>query len=447
MGVRIRLRWRLESRGCHVVAWLGLWLGCAGLSSGAAPNAERFVAAAWSDPLQARGVVQRFHSQPPWAFDGDAISVGRNPTLRFAHGRLYAVSDADGSITAIDCSSWSVAQVYSLGAQSYPLDIAVVSPTLAYVTTGVSTALLRLDLGTGALKEALNFDRLAHPGGTLLAGMMAIDAGRLFVQIARFDALAAASAQTADPTAYLAVVDIASEEFVDADPNQVGSQAIALLGTYPKYKMSLLRDTRRLYVSASGAYFDDGGLEEVDLDALASLGLVIAEVDGNTASDLGSFVMVALDRGFLVSSTGFAPSSHLARFSLAGGALPEELWVTVDYRVPSMIHDPQSDTIFVPDGGFANGVWVFGADTGERGGGSLIPLGGRATDVELLCQPTASCDCAVGYSCEAVPAASSISTALLSLFLMLAAAATLRSILRNGFSRQARDVRQSAGTS
>jgi hypothetical protein len=243
------------------------------------------------------------------------------------------------------------------------------------------------------------------------------------------------------------VVDIASEEFVDADPIQAGTQAIALLGTYPKYKMSVLRDTRRLYISASGAFFDDGGLEEVDLDALASLGLVIAEADGNTASDLGSFVMVALDRGFLVSSTDFAPSSHLARFSLAGGVMQEELWVTVPYRAPSMVYDPQSDTIFVPDGGFANGVWVFGADAGEGLGRGPIPLGGPATDVELLCQPTASCDCAVGYSCEAVPAASRISAALLVLGLMLAAAAMLRTILRNDSPRQARDVPQFAGES
>jgi len=46
--------------------------------------------------------------------------------------------------------------------------------------------------------------------------MMAIDTGRLIVQIARFDAPAAALA--ADPTGYLAVVDIATEQLVDVDP-------------------------------------------------------------------------------------------------------------------------------------------------------------------------------------------------------------------------------------
>ena len=43
-----------------------------------------------------------------------------------------------------------MARVYAAGAQSQPLDIAVVSPETAYVTTRSSTQLLRLNLDTGA---------------------------------------------------------------------------------------------------------------------------------------------------------------------------------------------------------------------------------------------------------------------------------------------------------
>ena len=424
MQIRIRFGWRPRLRGRQTIASVGVLLVCGGFSGGtSSAAAERFVAVAWSDSEQARGVVQRFQSEPPWAFDGDAIVVGGKTTLRVAGNRLYAVSGADGTITAIDGGTWSVAQIYAIGAQSQPLDIAVVSPETAYVTTSTSTQLLRLNLDTGAVQHVLDIAGFVNPGGVLTAGMMEVDAGRLLIQVTRFESLAAGAAGAADPTGYLAVVDIASEQLVDVDPIQEGIQAIALQGTYPKYKMNLLRDTRRLYLSASGAFFDAGGLEEVDVGALASLRLVIAEADGNTAADLGSFVMVAPDRGFLVSSTDFAPSSHLARFSLAGGVQPEELFVTVPYRVPTMVHDPQTHTIFIPDGGRANGVWVFDADSGELLNLDPLPLGGPATDIELLCDPEQSCDCAVGFSCEAVPASSNRGLAVLCLSLLVAGVA------------------------
>jgi len=422
MQFRLRSDRLIRPRGTRRLAAVGLLLAC-GSFPGGTPEAaaERFVAIAWTDARLGGGWVQRFQSQSPWAFDADAIGVGGDATLRFAGSRLYALSGTDGSITAIDCASWSVAQSYALGALGVPLDIAVVSPDTAYLTARDSSQLLRLNLGTGAVEQVLDLAGFANPGGLLTAGMMAVDAGRLIVQVSRFPP-DAADASAADATGYLAVVDIASEQMVDVDPTQEGIQAIALQGTFPKYKMNLLRDARRLYLSASGAYFDEGGLEEVDLDALTSLGLVIAEADGNTAADLGSFVMVAPDRGFLVSSTDFAPSSHLSRFSLLGGVQLEELFVTVDYRVPTMVHDPQTHTIFVPDGGTTHSYSIFDADSGERLNRDPLLLGGPATDIALLCDPEQDCDCAVGFSCAAVPTASHRAIAALCALLMLVGA-------------------------
>jgi len=418
MSLGIRFHPRHPSHRRPILAMAGLLGGCAILVGAACTAAaERFVAIAWNDSQQGGAFVQRFGTESPWAFNGDAIAVGGSPTLRIAGDRLYAVSYQDGRVTAIDCTSWSAVRDYDVGPQSHPLDIAVVSPEIAYLTRSDSTELLRLNLDTGVVEHALDLAGFTNPGGVLAAGMMAIDAGRLIVQVSRFDAPAVVAA--VDPTGYLAVVDIATEQLVDVDPVTPGIQAIALQGTFAKYKMNVLRDPRRLYVSASGAYFDEGGLEAVDLDALASLGLVVAESDGTTGADLGSFVMVAPDRGFLVSSTDFVASSHLAHFSLTGGALPEELFVTVDYRVPTMVHDPQTHTFFVPDGGTTNAYYVFDADTGEQLNHDLPRLGGRAADIELLCDPELSCDCAVGYACQAVPAASEPGRALLVFALVL----------------------------
>jgi len=410
---------RPRLRGRQLIASATLLLACSSFPAGApSAGAARFVAIAWSDFQQGHGFVQRFATEAPWAFDAGAIAVGGSPSLRFAGNRLYAVGGADGSVAAIDCQSWSVARVYLLGAQSQLLDIAVVGSQVAYLTTRDSTQLLRLNLATGIAQQALDVAGFENPGGILAAGMMAVDAGRLIVQVSRFESSATDAGSAVGPTGYLAVVDIASGQLVDVDPIQPGIQAIALQGTFPKYKMKLLRDPRRLYLSASGEYFDEGGLEEVDLDALASLGLVIAEADGNTAADLGSFAMVAPDRGFLVSSTDFAPSSHLSRFSFTGGVQLEELFVTVDYRVPTMVHDPQTHTVFVPDGGTTNAYSIFDADTGERLNRDPLLLGGPATDIELLCDPEQSCDCAVGYGCTPVPAFSNRGLALLCLALI-----------------------------
>jgi hypothetical protein len=420
MQFRIRSSQRAQLRGRRIIAAAILLLASGSVPAATSKAAaERFVAIAWSDTLSGRASIQRFQTQSPWAFNGESIIVGGKTTLRFAGEHLYAVSEIDGTVTAIDGASWSVAEVYALGAQSQPLDIAIASPDTAYLTMRDSTQLLRLNLDTGATQNALDVAGFTNPGGLLTAGMMAVDAGRLFIQVSRVEAASANVADAVDPTGYLAVVDIASEQLVDVDPIQEGVQAIALQGTFPKYKMNLLRDQRRLYLSASGAFFDEGGLDEVDLDALTSLGLVIAEADGNTAADLGSFAMVAADRGFLVSSTDFAPSSHLARFSLTRGVEIEELFVTVDYRVPTMVHDPPTRTLFVPDGGLANAYWIFDVDTGEQLNGGPLLLGGPATDIALLCDPQQSCDCAIGYSCEAVPTFSNRGFAMLCVSLML----------------------------
>ncbi|HXV37552.1 MAG TPA: hypothetical protein VEC18_10400, partial [Myxococcota bacterium] len=261
----MRIRRRRTSWLAPTLVALIACAALAGEAAAATSDAQRFVAVGWSDPVEPRGWVQRFATREPWAFDGDAIPVGRNPTLRFAGGRLYAVSDLDATIVEIDCTSWSATRSYTLRAGSEPLDIAVVAPPLAYVTTRSSSSLLALDLETGAVRSALDFAELDLPIGALLVpGMMAIDAGRLFVQLSRFDALAVDAPGAAEPSGFVAVVDVATEKLVDADPQQAGTQAIALQGTFPKYKMSLLRDERRLYLSASGAFFDEGGLEAID---------------------------------------------------------------------------------------------------------------------------------------------------------------------------------------
>jgi len=198
------------------------------LSATCAAQAAPDVAVAWNDGSTQRGVVRGMSSLSPWLFETPPIEIGRDVVLRFARGTLHAVSRAEGSISAINPDSWTVTRTYQLGPASQPEDIAVVSAEVAYVTRAAATHLLRLDLSSGAATEVVDLSGFADPDGVPDLGMMAAFDGRLFVQVRRL-----ASGLAPVPPALLAVVDVATEELVDVDPNSPGTQAIELAGTAP----------------------------------------------------------------------------------------------------------------------------------------------------------------------------------------------------------------------
>jgi hypothetical protein len=231
------------------------------------------------------------------------------------------------------------------------------------------------------VQEGVNLAIFADNDGIPEQGTMAVHDGRLFIQIQRvnFDDPAPF------PQPYVAVVDLDSEQLIDVDPGRDGVQAIELAGTFPKTKMQVVEPMRKLFVSATGAFFDAGGIEVIDLDNLQSEGLAIREADDFTGADLGPFVMVGPDRGFLAYSTDLLLSSHLHQFSLAGGVDPTELAVALDYFSPAIEFDPGTNTVFFPVGGSVeNGLHVFDAHTGAMLNRQLIPTSGPPTDLIVL---------------------------------------------------------------
>jgi hypothetical protein len=363
---------------------LACWATCA------AP-ASADVAVAWNDERAQRGVVQRMSSLPPWQFETPPIEVGGNVRLRFAHGVLYAVSRAEATISAIDPESWTVTRTYEIGRTNLPDDIALVSAGLAYITRPAATHLLRLDLSTGETADVVDLSVFADGDGVPDLGTLAQVEGRLFVQVRRL-------AGGADPVgpALLAVVDATSGEVVDVDRGAPGLQAIELSGTYPKMKMQALPASRRLFVSATGVFHDEGGLEVIDIDALASLGVFIPELSPRTGPEIGAFAMTRRRSGYVVFSTDFLTSSHLQGFSLSGGVdAPPDLVTTLDYFVPAIVHDPRSDVLFFPvrgeQSGRGHGVHVLDAGTGARLTTEPVGTGAPPTDLELLCADAEAC--------------------------------------------------------
>jgi hypothetical protein len=209
-------------------------------------------------------------------------------------------------------------------------------------------------------------------------GNLLVHEGRLFVQVRRRDANGAFV-----PPAMLAVVDLASEALVDADPARDGVQAIELAGTSPKMAMQVIGDPPKLFVSATGGFFDAGGLERVDLATLRSEGLVIAEADGEVGADLGAFVMTSPSEGVLVFSTDLLLSSHLLPFSIPDGVAAGPEWiVSLDYFAPALAYDPATARLYYPHNGAGDtGVHVFDAATGARLTPSASPTPGPPADL------------------------------------------------------------------
>lgn len=353
----------------------------------------RGLAVAWNDGAKGPGMLRIMSTRPPWDFTTPPLEIGRDPVLRYANGRLYAVSEAEDTITVVDPDAWTIERVHLLAEGSEPADIAVANAGTAYITRRLATHLLRLDLSSGAFSEVVDLGVFADADGVPDLGMTAVHEGRLFVQIRRINP----SAQEGFlRPAYLVVVDMATEEIIDVDPATPGVQAIELAGTFPKFKMQVVGATRRLFVGATGGAFDEGGIEVVDLDALRSLGMVIREADGLTGADLGPFVMVAPERGYLVYTTDWTISSHLQGFSLSGGVDPlPAVYTAVDYLASILEYDAQGNQFFFPNNSVNSGIHVFDADTGAQGTRDPVPTSGLPMDFVLICP----CDGGLGCDC------------------------------------------------
>jgi hypothetical protein len=356
-----------------------LLLVVASLAGIAGDAHARALAVAWNDDESGRGGLAAMRVVPPWDFVTPVIEIGLDAVLHARDDAIYALSPRDGSITAVDIRSWTVLRTYELGAGSEPQDIAVVPGRKAYVSRAGATRLLRLDLDTGAATEVVDLAPFADADGLPDLARIAVHRGRLFVQLRRIDSEDPLAARPA-----LAVVDIATERVVDADPGTPGVQAIALEGTAPRFRMQIFWRTRELLLSSTGGFFDQGGIEVIDLPDLESKGLLIAEADGNVGADLGAFVRVDRDRGFLTYSTDLLLSSHLHEFTFAGDVGPE-LHVALDYFTPALVHDRPTDVLFAPDGNFGStGVRAFEADGGRELTTVATPTSGPPSDLLLL---------------------------------------------------------------
>lgn len=420
---------RGSARGGRGRITAGVWWLCSfvlvAVAAGAqAASGPRIVAAAVNESGTGNGQVVGVRAVAPWDVVKPAIGVGPNATLRSAYGRVYAVSRTNETVSVIDAHTWTLLQVVPTGADSEPIDIAIVDPDTAYVTRRGATQLLRVDLNTWATTAVADLSPLADADGIPEMTYLLAHDGNLLIQLERFS--------DGEPFGFippttLAVVDLASETLVDLDPGTAGTQGIELDGTAAKHKMQIVPSTDTLYVSASGTFFDAGGLEAVDLVTLQTNGLILQEAKGRIGADLGSFVLTRPTVGYLVFSTDLIQSSHLVDFTTAGVVNSDsEIISIVEYRAPTILHDTTSDTIFLPQGVIgANGVHVFAAADATPLTSTPAPLPGLPTDLTLVCDAAIACGdpaCPETASCTSVPAFGAATRTLLALLVVVGGA-------------------------
>jgi hypothetical protein len=333
------------------------------------------VVVAWDESHAGPSWVRAIEAAAPWSHATPALATDSQAVGHVAGGRVYHLSTFTGRLLVIDADTWTVTHTHDFGAAIEPRDLTVVDATTAYLARAKATHLARVDLQTGALTDVVDLGPFADADGFPEMERMIAFQGRLYVQLRRTDF----SPEPDPPVApQIAVVDLATEQLVDADPVAPGVQAITLQGTAPRFAMQVLPTARRLLVSATGAFHDGGGFEMIDLDTLQSLGLVVSELEDDVGADLGAFRMFTEEAGYLVFSTDLLLSSHLHRFTLAGGSESTEHHVALDYFVPHLALDRSGALLFWPEPG---GVHVFDTATGDRLTEERIPFDGVPSDL------------------------------------------------------------------
>ncbi len=251
-------------------------------------------------------------------------------------------------------------------------DIHVIEGNLGIVSCWDVPWLYKVDLFTGEILDTLDLSPLADADGLPEASLMTRDGNHLFVQIQRLDRN---GSYVPVPPSYLAVIDIEAFELIDVDPGTPGLQGIVLTGLAPSFRMHVESDMRRLYVCTPGVHFDGtGGIDEIDLDALTSLGYVISE--SSVSGNIGGFAMVSPEKGYVVFHTDVIPSTHLVPFSRINGTVGAQIYQILEYEMDHLAFDPETAQLFIPDPtSLSQGLHVFDTVTDEQLNDTPIEVG------------------------------------------------------------------------
>ncbi len=307
--------------------------------------------------------------------------ISSDPIVRYHQPYLYVLNRSlSDNIQVIDPGQgFATISEVSTGPGSNPQDIVVIDSARAYVSRYESAWLYEMNPMTGAILDSIDLGSFADSDGLPEMARMVRDGDHIFIQLQLLD-----RNNFWSPTfpGYVVVVDITTNTVVDADPGTAGTQPIALSAGNPNGQMVLDRDNRKLYVSVLGNYgVQDGGVEKIDIDLLATDGWVTTETQ--LGGDVGPIALFG-NKVYAIMSDDFFFTNQLVTASTATGAKLSTILTTSGY-VSDMELDDASAQIFFCDRSITSpGVRVVSTLTDLETTSSPIATGLPPFDLALV---------------------------------------------------------------
>lgn len=233
----------------------------------------------------------------------DHLTIHSDAVVRVHRDRVYVLNRlGQDNVIVLDRGDLATPLTqYSTGNGTNPHDIAFVSEEKAYISLYERTELLVVNPVTGDSLGSVDLSTFADADGLPETSQLAIHGGHLFAACHRLD-----RENGWVPTGFssIAVVNVTTDQLVDADPEAEGVQGIVMANRNPA---GAAQRGSKWLLSAVNTYTDltDGGIEVIDLAAMRSEGIVLDEaaLGGNLSSlamtfDSGGYAVVT-DENFV----------------------------------------------------------------------------------------------------------------------------------------------------
>ena len=260
---------------------------------------------------------------PPRAGNGCVESISDDPIARWWFGEVFVVNRfLNDNIQVLDPQNgFATDRQFSTGNGSNPQDIALVSPTKAYVSLLQESYLLIVNPSNGDSLGIISLAAYADADGEPEAHRMILYGDRLFVSLQRLD-----QTNFFSPTDFslMAVIDTRTDQLIDVDPGTQGTQAILLTGKNPTTDLVFDPAANRILVGETGEFgLTDGGVERIDPVGFVAEGFESTEAQ--LGGDLNAIAIAPGGRGYVVvSDAGF--NTLLVRYDRTSGALQNTLY-------------------------------------------------------------------------------------------------------------------------
>jgi len=317
---------------------------------------------------------------PPRTAHPCVESVSSDPVARWAFGLIYVVNryQADNIQILDPANGFHTVREFSVGNGTNPQDIAVVSPTKAFVSLLNAPYLLVVNPSTGALTDSISLAQFADGDGSPEAARMWIyGAGaRIFVALQRLQDFAPVG------TSYIAVIDGDADTVLDVNPDAPGVQAIQLVGTNPNSDLAWDATRHRLLVCTVGNYgVLDGGVEAIDPDTYQALGYETTE--SQLGAQLGDVAVSPSGKAYVTLADVADGPSKLVRYDRDTGAAVGAALFSTDNFALGDIEVNELGELWLCDRTFTNpGLRVFNTATDAAIAGP-ISTGVPPADVEF----------------------------------------------------------------